>query len=77
MDKQLRQLGDNMTSFLKMNEADKGQVSPPWVDSQGPSKRTRANSKKMEETSKKDEVNTTTETMHSLVDQVVHLINTP
>lgn len=55
MDKHLRQLADNMTSFLK-NEVDKGQVSPMEVESQGPSKHTRANSKKMEETSKKEEV---------------------
>ncbi len=66
-----------MTNFLKKNEADKSQVSPLGADSQGPSKCTWSNSKKMEETTKKDEVNVVAETMHSLVDQVVHLINTP
>lgn len=76
MDKHLRQLGDNMTTFLK-NEAEKSQVSPMGVDSQGPSKRTRANAKKMEENSKKEEVQAAAETMHSLVDQAVHLMNIP
>ena len=77
MDKQLKQLVDNVTNFLKKNEADKGQDSPPRADSQGPSKRTRAHSKKIEETSKKDEVKATAKTMHSLVDQAMNLINTP
>ena len=77
MDKQLKKLVDNVTNFLKKNEADKGQDSPPGADSQGPSKRTQAHSKKIEETSKKDEVKAVAETMHTLVDQAVNLINTP
>lgn len=76
MDKHLIQLGDNMTNLLK-NEAKKNQVSPMGVDSQGPRKCTRANSKKMEEVSKKEEVQAIAETMHSLVDQAVNLMNTP
>ena len=66
-----------MTNFLKKNEADKGQDCPPRADSQGPSKRTRAHSKKIEETSKKEEVKAVVETMHTIVDQAMNLINTP
>ena len=77
MDKQLKKMVDSVTNFLKKNEVDKGQDSPPGVDSQGPSMHTQAHSKKIEETNKKDEVKATIETMHSLVDQVVNLINTP
>ena len=76
MDKQLKQLVDNVTNFLKKNEVDKGQDSPPGADSQGPRKRTQAHSKKIEETSKKDEVKVVAKTMHTIVDQVLNLINT-
>ena len=68
---------ENITNFLKKNEANKGQDSPLGVDSQGPSMRTRSHSKKIEETSRKDKVKAAAETMHSLVDKVVNLINTP
>ena len=77
MDKQLKQMVENVTTFLKKNEAGKDHDSPLGADSQGPSMRTRAHSKKIEETSRKDEVKAAAKTMHSLVDQAMNLINTP
>ena len=59
---------ENVSTFLKKNEAGKDQDSPLGVDSQGPSRRTRAHSKKIEETSRKDEAKDVAEMMHSLVD---------
>ena len=59
------------------NVVGKDQDSPLGVDSQGPSRHTRAHSKKIEETSRKDEAKDAAEMMHSLVDQAVNLINTP
>ena len=55
----------------------KGQDSPQRGDSQGPSKRTRAHSKKVEEMSKMDEVKNVVANMHILADQALDLIKTP
>ncbi len=77
MDKQLKQMVENVSTFHKKNVVGKDQDSPLGVDSQGPSMRTQAHLKKIEETSRKDEVKAAAETMHSLVDQVMNLINTP
>jgi len=68
---------ENVSSFLKKNEASKHQDSPLGADSQGPSRHTKAHSKKIEETSRKDEAKDVAEMMHSLVDQAMNLINTP
>ena len=57
-------------------DMDKGQDSPPVVDSQGPSKRTRAHSKKIKDTSKRDEVKAMVENMHMLADQALDLTKT-
>ena len=77
MDKQLKQMVENVSTFLKKTEAGKDHDSPLGTDSQGPSMCTKAHSKKIEETSRKDEAKDVAEMMHSLVDQVVNLINTP
>ena len=77
MDKQIKQMVENVSTFLKKNEAGKDQDSPLGADSQGPSRRNRAHSKKIEETSRKDKAKDAAEMMHSLVDQAVNLINTP
>ena len=65
-----------MGNILKQFENDKGQDSPPVAEMQGPSKRTRAHSKKNDDVSKKDEVKAAAENMQILADQVVDLIKT-
>ena len=67
---------DNVYTLLKKLDMDKGQDSPPVVDSQGPNKRTRARSKKIDDTAKKDEVKAMAKNMQMLVDQALDLIKT-
>ena len=74
--KSLKAMADNVDDLLKKFEQDKGQDSPLVVENQGPSKCTRAHSKKNEEVNKMEEVKATTENIHILVDQAVDLIKT-
>ena len=76
LEKLFKHMADNVGNLLKRNEIDKGQDSPLGVAIQGPSKRTRAHSKKNEEASKKDEVKVGVENMQTQVDQAVDLIKT-
>ena len=50
--------------------------SPPVVDSQGPNKCTRAHSKKIDDTTKKDEVKAMVENMQMLAGQALDLTKT-
>ena len=63
IEKIIKQLADNLSTLLKKMDMDKGQDSPLVVDSQGPRKRTRAYSKKTDDTAKKDEVKAMVENM--------------
>lgn len=59
---------DNVGNLLKLLEREKGQHPPPMAENQGPSKCTRAHSKKNEEVNKMDEVKAIAENMHILAD---------
>ena len=52
----IKQMGYNVSTLLKKLDMHKGQDSPSVVDSQGPNKCTRGHSKKIDDTTKKDEV---------------------
>ena len=74
MEKQVKHLLDSVSKNGKKVESVKGKDSPPTVASQGPCKRTRAHSKRIEETSKKDKENIAAVNMQTLVNQAVDLI---
>ena len=63
LEKLIKQMAENVSTLLKKLEMEKGQDSPQAVEIQGPSKRTRAHSKKIEDTGKKDEVKPVAENM--------------
>ena len=67
-------MADNVSSLLKKVEKDKGQASPTVTDNQGPSKHTRAHSKKVGDVSKVEDMKATAENMHILVDQAADLL---
>lgn len=75
LEKLIKQLADNVSILPKNLDKDKGQNSPQKADSQGPSKCTRAHSKKTD-TRVKDEVKTVVDNMHILADQALDLIKT-
>ena len=76
IEKIIKQLADNLSTLLKKMDMEKSQDSPPVVDSQGPNKRTRAHSKKTEDTAKRDEVKAMVENMQMLADQALDLTQT-
>ena len=63
IEKLIKQLADNLSTLLKKMDKEKNQDSPPVGDSYAPSKRTRAHSKKTEDTAKRDEVKAMVENM--------------
>ena len=76
LEKLIQKMADNVSTLLKKLDMDKNQDSPSVVDSHGPSKRTRAHSKKTDDTTKKDEVKAMVENMQMLVDQALDLTKT-
>ena len=76
IEKIIKQLANNFSTLLKKMDMEKSHDSPPVVDSQGPSKCTRAHSKKTEDTAKRDEVKAMVENMQMLVDRALDLTKT-
>lgn len=74
LEKLIKKLVDNVGTLIKKLEMDKGQNSPQEADYQGPSKCTKAHSKKTDNMGKKDEVKAVVDKMQILVDQVLDLI---
>lgn len=72
----LKNMADNVSSLLSKHEQDKGQDSFTIAENQGPSKYTRAHSKKNEEKKRMEEVKATAENMDILVDQAVEMLKT-
>ena len=67
---------DNFNSVLKKFEQDKGHDSLIVIENQGPSKCTRAHSKKGGVLNKMEEMKATAENMHILVDQATNMLKT-
>jgi len=68
LEKLIRKMVENVSTLFKKLEMDKGQDSPQAIDSQGPNKRTRDHSKKIEDTGKKDKLKAVAENMQILAD---------
>ena len=64
----LKTVVDNDSKLLKKVEQDKGHDSPIVTNNQGPSKNTRAHSRKARDASRVEEMKATIENMHILVD---------
>ena len=74
LEKLIKQMVDNVSTLLMKVDTDRGQASPQVVESQGPSKRTRAHSKKTDASGKKDEVKVMADNMKILDDQALDLM---
>ena len=67
-------MADNVSSLLKKAKKDKGQDPHTVIDNQGPSKCTRAHSKKVGDASRVEEMKSIAENMHILAYQATDLL---
>ena len=75
----LKNVADNINTLLNKFEQGKGQDSKDMKDDHRPSKRTKANSKKIEvvEAKEMDDLKACVENMNILIDQAANLLKTP
>ena len=74
----MKTVADNFNTLLNKMEQSRGQDSPVVNEDQGPSKRTRANSKKNEDAEAKrlDDMKSSAENMNISADQAADLLKT-